>query len=189
MRTSDGLWLVPSWAARKVWVRCGADLARPTRMPLTCGYVALVQGLANPCRQVRRLLDLAEHWPDGLSDEVRTSRPYRLARQLREEEVDELVRTYSAGVTLRELAVQFTVYRTTVSKHLQTRGIDTSPPALTDDQVQAAATLYRQGWTLAQLANKYQAGRETMRKRLRASGVKMRPKGSIATMTAGHQKA
>jgi hypothetical protein len=50
-----------------------------------------------------------------------------------------------AGASTRELAVQFSVWRGTVGRHLQTRGIDTRPSALRLEGAQEAAKQYREG--------------------------------------------
>jgi DNA-directed RNA polymerase specialized sigma24 family protein len=95
-------------------------------------------------------------------------------RQLRPDEVDELVAAYKAGTTARELAVRFGIHRMTVGKHLRARGIDTTPPGLTPDQLAKAIQLYESGEPLSQIAVILPAPQSTIRDHLRAAGVTMR---------------
>lgn len=139
--------------------------------------VGLIEALSNPSRQVRRLLEMAVTWPDSLPVELPPAVSYKTARQLRPAEVDELVVAYRAGASTRELGVRFGVYRTTVGRHLQARGIDTRAPALRLEDVKAAAELYRAGWTLDKIAKRYSVGNNTVRTHLLAVGVVMRPRG------------
>lgn len=123
---------------------------------------------------VRRMNENDQTDVPGLSSTGR--RAYRTARQLRPAEVDELVATYQSGGTIRQLAVQFGIHRSTVGQHLSARGIDTQPPALHPDDVPAAADLYRSGWSLARIAEKYNTTDDTVWRRLREVGVEMRPR-------------
>ncbi len=95
-------------------------------------------------------------------------------RQLRPDEVDELVAAYGDGATTQELAVRFSVHRATVGQHLAARGIDTKSPGLHPDDVPAAADLYRSGWSLARIAKKFGTTDDTVRARLLEVGVRMR---------------
>lgn len=148
----------------------------------TCRYLfrGVIRALANPSREVRRLLELATKWPDSLSDDLPPPASYKTARQLRQTEVDDLVAAYRAGATTRDLGVRFGVWRGTVGRHLKARGIDTRASALRPEDLQEAATLYRDGWTLDKLANRYEVGCNTIRVHLVTAGVAMRPRGRKA---------
>jgi hypothetical protein len=140
--------------------------------------VALLQALANPSSQVRRLFELAESWPGSLHvGEAGASPTCRVARQLRPDEVDELVVTYEAGGTVYKLATQFGIHRKTVGKHLRARGIDTTPPGLHPDDVPEAVELYRSGWSLAKIAKKFGTSNNPVRRCLVDAGVVMRARG------------
>lgn len=139
--------------------------------------MGVVRALSHPSRQVRRLLELAKTWPDGVPAELPAPTSCRTARQLRPAEVDKLVEEYRAGATTDELGARFGVWRGTVGRHLKARGIDTRALNLGQDDLQEAADLYRAGWTLDRLAKRYRVGYNTVRVRLCAAGVVMRPRG------------
>ncbi|XVS66017.1 hypothetical protein ACQPYE_08175 [Actinosynnema sp. CA-299493] len=136
--------------------------------------MGVVEALAHPCRAVRRLLALAETWPE-VRDDTGTDAPYRTMRPLRPQEIDALVEAYEAGAGVKTLAERFGVHRATVGRHLHSRGIDTTPPALTAAQVKTAAELYQQGWSLMKIARRFDVNDGTVWRKLKAAGVRMRP--------------
>ena len=74
-------------------------------------------------------------------------------RRLTDAEIDDLVAQYEAGSTIKTLAHQFGVHRTTVMTHLDRHGIPRrAPRKLTDQMVIAAAQRYASGETLAEIA-------------------------------------
>jgi hypothetical protein len=129
---------------------------------------------------VRRLLELAVTWPDSSPNELPVPVSYKIARQLRPAEVDELVAAYEARMTTRELGVQFGVWRGTVGRHLKARGVDTRASAIRPKDVQEAANMYREGRTLNKLANRYEVGYNAIRVHLLVAGVVMRQRGREA---------
>jgi DNA-binding CsgD family transcriptional regulator len=136
--------------------------------------VGPIEALTRPTYQTKRLLDLAQAWPDApVPSKLRSSSP-RTARQLCPTEVDELVTAYQAGATVYDLATRFEVHRNTIAGHLRTRGINTRPPALTTEQAQEAANLYRSGQSLAKVAAKYDISPHGVSNYLRAAGVRLR---------------
>ena len=139
--------------------------------------MGVVEALAHPSHPARRLLDMAKTWPDGLPGEVPPKAMYRTARQLRPQEVDELVAAFHAGSTVGQLAGQFDIHRSTVGQHLGARGVDTRATLLQPDDVSAAGRSYKEGRTVVQLAELYDVGEETMRRYLLLSGVTLRPRG------------
>jgi predicted ArsR family transcriptional regulator len=58
-----------------------------------------------------------------MTNEIRpdhpTIKPRQVQNRLGPYEIDELVQAREAGATIRELAAQFRIHRTTVMKHLQ----------------------------------------------------------------------
>ena len=101
--------------------------------------------------------------------------PPQRFRQLRPEEIDEIVQAYLAGATARELGGQWGVHPKTIGKHLRTRGIDTTPPGLAPELVPEAVWLYeKQGWSTERIAVKFATSARTIRSRLLEAGVKMR---------------
>lgn len=137
----------------------------------------LIQALANPSHRVQRLLDMGVTWADGRLEELYETAPYhRTMRQLRPYEVDQVVQAYRAGATTRELTVRFGVYRTTIGRHLHTRGVATKPPALLPENIKKAVRLYQEEWSLVRLGDRFGVGANTVRAHLLAAGVRMRPR-------------
>lgn len=103
----------------------------------------------------------------------------RRFRQLRPEEVDELVEAYRAGATARKLGGLFGIHPKTVGKHLRARGIDTTPPGLAPEHIPTAIHLYEdQGWSLARIADRFGTTPNTVWRRLLEAGVTIRdPQG------------
>jgi IS30 family transposase len=139
--------------------------------------VAPFEALSNPSTPVQRLLGLAKAWPDTPDGVVAAPQGERLrtAKQLRESEVDELVAGYRAGASVYVLARQFGVHRGTVGRLLRSRGVDTTPVALTPAQVKLSAELYEEGWSLVKIARHFGVSENTVHRKLRAAGVAMRP--------------
>jgi hypothetical protein len=146
----------------------GGVCSTSTRLPPSVG---VTEALANPSFQVRRLLNMAEKWPDQQDSSQPPTTQCRTARQLRPEEIDELVTAYTAGETVYELAHRTGIHRSTIGKHLRARGVDTTPPGLHPNDVPAAVELYRAGWTHVQIAEQFGVGQTTIRGLLHAAGV------------------
>jgi transposase len=126
---------------------------------------------------------MARNWSAQVRPEPTTETPtYKLARQLRPAEVDELVAGYQAGASVRRLATQFNLHTQTVSRRLRARGVDTAQQAaLQPKEIQDAAALYQQGMSLAELGNRYDVDADTVRRRLHKLGVTMRKPGRYRT--------
>lgn len=136
--------------------------------------VALIEALSNRSRSVVRLLELAMTWENSGVDDLPPVPSCRTARQLRPDEVDDLIEGYRAGRTVRELAQEFGVERRAVGRHLRARGVETKPPGLRPDDVPVAARLYESGWSLVRIGEKYGIADTTVRIYLLKAGVKMR---------------
>ncbi|WP_191305360.1 hypothetical protein [Lentzea cavernae] len=135
-----------------------------------------VEALSHPSTPVQRLLELAKTWsdaPNGAGPTV-SPRALKTLRKLKPAEIDELVEQYRAGSSVYQLAKQYGFHRITIGKHLRSRGIDTTAPALTHEQVREAAQLYADGWSCKKIAKNFGTGAETVRERLQQAGVTMR---------------
>ena len=136
--------------------------------------VGLIEALSQPTKRTRQLLELALTWEDAKPSASLPQPKYNLARQLRSDEVDELVQSYQAGKTVSQLAARHGIARCTVGRHLERRGIRTRPPALTSPQCAKAAVLYQDGWSLAKIGKLFNVSADTVRKYLIEAGVTMR---------------
>lgn len=135
-----------------------------------------VKAFSNRSTPVQRLLDLAKTWsdtPNGAGPSP-PPKPFKTLRKLKPSEVDELVEKYQAGSSVYQLAKLYGIHRITVGKHLRSRGIDTMPPTLTQEQIREAAHLYTDGWSCKKIAKHFGVGAETVRERLHQSGVVIR---------------
>jgi hypothetical protein len=139
--------------------------------------VGAVEALSSTTKRTKRIFELACSLPVASKADLPRRPKLRTARQLRPEDIDELVEAFRSGASIPELATKYRVYRTTVGQHLRARGIDTQHFAFKPEDVEVAGRLYDAGWTLDQLAARYEVGNETVRARLVESGVRMRPRG------------
>jgi DNA-directed RNA polymerase specialized sigma24 family protein len=135
-----------------------------------------VEALSHHSTPVQRLLDLAKTWPDTPNDAGRVppSQPFKTLRKLKPAEIDELVAAYRAGSSVYQLAEKYGIHRITIGKHLRSRGIDTTAPALSEEQTREAVQLYIASWSCKKIAKHFGVGAETVRERLRQAGVVMR---------------
>jgi hypothetical protein len=121
--------------------------------------------------QVRALEALVRRLPTTVAF-TQTVKPRR-ARQLSDQQVDELTAAYQAGGTVYDLAEQFQINRRTVSGILHRAGVQIRG-RLTPDQVDEAVRLYTAGSSLAQVAAKLGTTASTVRARLLERRVRIR---------------
>lgn len=88
--------------------------------------------------------------------------------------VEDLVKGYSSGSTVYELASRFDIRRQTVSKILMREGISLRRQPLTQDQVQTAQELYSAGLSCQSIAELLECNNGTVRLALVKAGTKMR---------------
>lgn len=138
--------------------------------------VGAVEALSNRSTAVQRLLDLAKTWsdtPNGAGPTALT-KPFKTLRKLKPAEIDELVEQYRAGSSVYQLAERFGIHRITIGRHLRSRGIDTTAPALTEEQVREAVEHYADSWSCKKIAKHLGVGAETVRVSLAKAGVQLR---------------
>jgi transposase len=95
-------------------------------------------------------------------------------RRLERAQVDGVVEAYTRGATLREVAQQFRVHRTTVSELLERRGVQRRYAALRPEQVFEAEELYKAGRSLVAIGNVLKVNQSTVWHALRGKGVPLR---------------
>jgi len=96
------------------------------------------------------------------------------AKQLRGEQLQELVAAYEAGNTMQAVAKQFGITAQTVSNLLKRQGVAIRTRGLSEDDVDKAVHLYAQGLSLSRVAERVNSTAETVRKQLRKRGVQIR---------------
>ena len=89
-------------------------------------------------------------------------------------QMQELLASYAGGSTILELAAQFDIGRTTVSKHLKQHGVSVRLQGLGEEEIALAIELYRLGLSVARVAERVGCAPNTVRAELMAAGVKMR---------------
>lgn len=98
----------------------------------------------------------------------------RRMRRLSDGEIDMVMRAYLQGATVYELAKQFGIHRVTIGKHLRSRGIDTTPRAISLEDEERVVELYEKGWSTERIAFKFHTSARSVRARLFSNGVRMR---------------
>jgi hypothetical protein len=100
--------------------------------------------------------------------------PRRRARQLRTSEVALVVARYLVARSIRIVAREFQVSRTTVARILTEHGIDASR-RMTDAEISVAVELYEQRLSSAAIGQQLGRDNHTILKALRSRGVAIRP--------------
>ena len=99
-------------------------------------------------------------------------------RRLSPADVDDLIATYRAGATIRHLAAEFGIHRTTVAAHLDRHQIPRhrERTAWERSTLEEAAELYASGLSLADVADQSGIDAQTVANRFRRAGVAVRPR-------------
>jgi DNA-directed RNA polymerase specialized sigma24 family protein len=99
-------------------------------------------------------------------------------------QVTAMAAAYHDGKTIKELAQQYGVHRTTVSALMRRSDVPQRLRGLAAGDLGTAALLYEQGWSLARLGERFSVDAATVWRALRAAGVVMRPPSRVG---AGRQ--
>jgi hypothetical protein len=110
--------------------------------------------------------------PSG-SQTVKT-RTKQIHRRLRPDAIDQLVAGYQAGSTVYQLADQFRIHPSTVSKVLERQGVPRRNRPLSPAQITQAAELYATGQSLVRVGKQLGCDGSTARLALIKAGVQMR---------------
>ena len=99
-------------------------------------------------------------------------------RRLSPTDVDDLIAAYEAGSSISQLAVDFSVHRTTVTAHLDRHQIPRHHERVTwdDGTLREAAEMYASGLSLADVAERFGVDAQTVANRFRRAGVRVRPR-------------
>ena len=130
----------------------------------------------NSQTQLSALTALLRKLPE-LDAPVRPSRERRMprrARQLDDEQVQQLIEEYQAGATVYELGERFGISRQTVCRHLHRHEVPMRMQGLSPEQIDEAVQLYEAGWSLARIGERMNVDAGTVHARLRERRVQMR---------------
>jgi DNA-directed RNA polymerase specialized sigma24 family protein len=92
------------------------------------------------------------------------------------DQIAELVEGYLSGKTMKELASEFGIHRTTVSSHLTEQGVPIRPGGLDQGQTAETLQLYEEGWSSARLGDRFDVSADTVLTVLRRAGTSIRPR-------------
>ncbi|AEA23509.1 hypothetical protein Psed_1264 [Pseudonocardia dioxanivorans CB1190] len=115
---------------------------------------------------------------------MKRDRPGR-ARQLRSDQVEQLIAGYRSGATVYELGDRFGVERRTVSTILHRHGVPMRRRGLSPDQVDDAIHLYNLGWSLARVGDHLGVNHTTVLNKLRERGIPTRDTHGRPRVEAG----
>jgi hypothetical protein len=138
--------------------------------------VDLRGGYYNPKDQVRALEQLRRKLPSLDTPEptpTKRDRPQR-ARQLGNDQIEQLITGYQPGSTVYELGNRFGVERRTISNILRRHGVPMRRRGLTPDQVDNAIHLYNLGWSLARVGQHFGVAHTTVLTKPRERGAPTR---------------
>lgn len=130
----------------------------------------------NTKAQVSALESLLRKLP-GTSAPVRAPRNGRkpgTAKQLGRNQVQELIKCYQDGASLRRLGEQFGISRQAVSNILRREGAEMRQRNLSAEQVDELVRFYERGWSMARIGERLNVDPTTVLNRLRERGVRTR---------------
>ncbi|TMR07418.1 hypothetical protein ETD83_00050 [Actinomadura soli] len=139
-------------------------------------WVGLPPPLYNPGTQAKALETLLRKLPSPTAP-VPTKPARNLpgrAKQLKEQEAQEVVAAYRAGASVYQIARRFHIHRVTVSKILRRHGVKMRMGGMSPEQIDEAVKLYQEGWSLARIGKRMSVDGQTVRSRLVERGVRMR---------------
>lgn len=105
---------------------------------------------------------------------MKAVRGRQIQRRLTAEQGDQLLSEYRAGASMKDLANQWRLHRTTVAAHLRQAGVALRRRGVPDAQLSEAVRLYSEGGSCQRLAERYHCDDETVRQALKGAGVRLR---------------
>ena len=109
---------------------------------------------------------------------ARPTRSVRRLRRLTDLEVNEVVERYQSGDSIRSLAEEFGMHRTTISAQLKARGVLAPTRRVDEAQRSKLVSLYKQGFSLARVAEQVGVSSHTVHRVLLEAAVQTRPVGT-----------
>jgi len=135
--------------------------------------VRLLQGHSKYVSVGKSPLELLERAARSRRPKIEAGTRVRMAKQLRDHEIERLVARYRETRNMRQVAREFRMSRTTIAKHLATHGIDTSRRMKPTD-IKQAVTLYAEGLSSMTIGKQLGFDNHTVLSALRAEGVQIR---------------
>lgn len=118
-------------------------------------------------------LELAAKCASSTRKSTGSRAPSKMAKQLRESEIDTVVARYHEVRNIRQVAREFKLSRTTVAKHLLDRGVDTSR-GMKPAEITRAVDLYATGLSSITIGKQLGYDNHTILAALRNEGVQIR---------------
>lgn len=123
--------------------------------------MGLKEALSNPLERLSSLVREAIAHP---RTRTKPSVP-RSQRRLLTDEIDELVRSYRAGMTVRQLTDYYGIHRVTIAQLLREHQVDRLPYRKPDpDWAEEAKRLHTDGMSLRELGRRFGVSREKVRR-------------------------
>ncbi len=96
---------------------------------------------------------------------------------LQDHEIDQIVKLYTSGQSVRQVAASMGLHKTTISIHLERRGVPRRgcTRILTDSQCAQIVKLYQSGLSLTQIGDRYGVHAKTVSNELKKLNVSVRP--------------
>jgi DNA-directed RNA polymerase specialized sigma24 family protein len=101
---------------------------------------------------------------------------FQTRRRLAADQIAALVEAYQSGKTMKELASEFGIHRTTVSSHLNEHGVPVRRGGLDQERAAEAVRLYDEGWSSGRLGERFGVSADTVLTVLRRAGASIRPR-------------
>lgn len=127
----------------------------------------------NSSEKVLKLQKLIDRARSENVERIHSPAPTKRARRLSSTEIDELVARYHQLRNIRAVARELSLSRTTVAKHLNDRGVETSK-RMSDADIALATQLYEEGLSSMVIGARLGFDNKTIISALRQSGVMIR---------------
>ena len=103
--------------------------------------------------------------------------PRRFRQPMDPTEIDDLAEAYKSGTSIKDLADEFEIDRSTVLKNLQGLDIPRRYPALDPDQCEQVCRLYEGGLNSTEIGQVFDVSPDTVLRTLQRAGIKIRSRG------------
>ena len=127
----------------------------------------------NLSEQGERIQEVLEIVPSGRPNN-NSEAPRRFRQTMDSAEIDDLVEAYKAGTSIKDLADEIGINRSTILKKLQGMGIPRRYPALDQGQCQEVCHLYERGLNSTEISQMFDVSPDTVLRAIRRGGVEVR---------------